>query len=112
MIDQNSENESISKGKEIGQIALDAAKFESGQALTAIKTLISDPIGGQSEALKELGNLNTLKAGILLIAGFCLSCFLLGYGFASQMIQIAKLIGGEILEVKLLKFIFIHFHFL
>jgi hypothetical protein len=32
MIDQNSENESIAKGKEIGQIALDDAKFESGQA--------------------------------------------------------------------------------
>ena len=73
MDNEKSEHESIAKGKEMGQKAYDEAKVATDQAISALKTLISDPIGGQFEALKNLGHSNALRAGIVLVVAF--SCF-------------------------------------
>jgi hypothetical protein len=71
-------NENISKGKEMGQKAYDEAKEATGQAFKALKSLVSDPIGGQYETLKELGKSNALRAGIVFAAIFAITSFLLG----------------------------------
>ena len=55
---------------------MDNEKSED-QASNALKTLFSDPIGGQFEALKNLGHSNALRAGIVLIVAFsCLMFFI------------------------------------
>ena len=106
MDNEKSEHESITKGKEMGQKAYDEAKVAgqkaydeakvaTGQAISALKTLISDPIGGQFEALKNLGHSNALRAGIVLVVAFSVSCFLLGHTFASGLIQMAEMMGGS-----------------
>ena len=106
MDNEKSEHESITKGKEMGQKAYDEAKVAgqkaydeakvaTDQAINALKTLISDPIGGQFEALKNLGHLNALRAGIVLVVAFSVSCFLLGHTFASGLIQMAEMMGGS-----------------
>ena len=113
MDNEKSEHESITKGKEMGQKAYDEAKVAgqkaydeakvaTGQAINALKTLISDPIGGQFEALKNLGHSNALRAGIVLVVAFSVSCFLLGHTFASALIQMAEMMGesgGEIAKL-------------
>tara|TARA_B100000686_G_scaffold353638_1_gene460089 strand:- start:156 stop:818 length:663 start_codon:yes stop_codon:yes gene_type:complete len=95
MDNEKSEHESIVKGKEIGKKAYDEAKVATDQAINALKTLISDPIGGQFEALKNLGNSNALRAGIVLVVVFSVTCFLLGHTFASGLIEMAEMMGGS-----------------
>lgn len=107
---QSRNEETISKGKEMGKKAYDGAKEATGQAIRAVKTLIKDPIGGQLEALDNLGQINALKAGIVLIIVFTISSFLLGYSFIEGMLALAKSFGnrktGVQVEVYLKLFIF------
>ena len=100
------------EAKVVGQKAYDEAKVATGQAISALKTLISDPIGGQFEALKNLGHSNALRAGIVLVVAFSVSCFLLGHTFASVMIQMAEMMGesgGKIAELYFSLFIKVSF---
>ncbi len=91
MENEKQANDNISKGKEMGQKAYDEAKEATGQALKALKALISDPIGGQYETLKELGKSNALRAGIVLAVIFAIASYLLGH----SLIATAQAFGGE-----------------
>lgn len=85
MQNEKHQHETISKGKEMGQKAFAETKEATSQAIKALKTLSSDPIGGQFEALKNLGQSNALRAGIVLVVIFSISCFLLGHSIVSEL---------------------------
>ena len=67
----DSANDTATQAKEIGQKALSEAKVVTLHAADAIKTLISDPIGGQASCISTLG-VNALPVGIAFIAIFVL----------------------------------------
>lgn len=81
MKNKNQQDDTISKGKEMGQKVFDETKEATGHAIKALKTLFSDPIGGQHEALKNLGRAHALPAGIVLVVIFAISCYVLGASF-------------------------------
>jgi hypothetical protein len=81
MENENQTNENISKGKEMGQKAYNEAKEATGQAFKALKSLVSDPIGGQYETLKNLGKANAMRAGIVFAVIFAIASYLLGHSF-------------------------------
>lgn len=95
MQNEKYQHEIISKGKKMGQKAFAETKDATGQAIKALKTLINDPIGGQFEALKNLGQSNALRAGIVLVVIFSISCFLLGHSIVSELHAHAQLFGGN-----------------
>jgi len=82
MPDTNNPNQgSGSKGAEAGQKALESAKKALGHAVNAIKTIVTDPMNGQSKALTELGETNAFSAGIVFIVIFLIAALIgfLGY---------------------------------
>lgn len=81
MKNENQQGDTLSKGKEMGQKAFEEAKESTTHAIKALKTLIGDPIGGQKTALADLGGSNALRAGIVLIIIFAISCYLFGTSF-------------------------------
>ncbi len=99
---ENQSNDNISKGKEMGQKAYDEAKEATGQALKALKSLISNPIGGQYETLKDLGKSNALRVGIVFGVIFAISSYLLGHSFISAALAFGG--GGAGLYFKLIIF--------
>ena len=74
MSDENSTNES---GIDKDQI-IKNTKEALNQTKGALKTLISDPIGGQGIAFNQLGQKNAIQVGIVLSLVFIISSFLLG----------------------------------
>ena len=88
--------EIISKGKEMGQKAFAETKEAIGQAIKALKTLIRDPIGGQFEAIENLGQSNALRAGMVFVVIFSISCFLLGHSIVSELHAPAQAFGENI----------------
>ncbi|MDX9964207.1 hypothetical protein [Desulfobacter postgatei] len=94
MQNEKQQNEIISKGKEMGQKVFAQTKEATGQAIKALKILSRDPIGGQSEALKNLGQSNALRAGIVLVVIFSISCFLLGHSIVSESQVVGEYMGG------------------
>ena len=78
----------------MGQKAFAETKEATGQAIKALKTLGRDPIGGQSEALKSLGQSNALRAGIVLVVIFSISCFLLGHSVVAELQAAGEHMGG------------------
>ncbi|MCK5766116.1 MAG: hypothetical protein KAH26_09025 [Bacteroidales bacterium] len=98
---ENQTSDNISKGKEMGQKAFDEAKEATGQAVKALKSLISDPIGGQYETLKDLGKSNALRAGIVFAVIFAIASYLLGHSFIATALAFG---GGSGLYFKLIIF--------
>ena len=98
---ENQTSDNIYKGKEMGQKAFDEAKEATGQAVKAMKALISDPIGGQDITLKELGKSNALRAGIVFAVIFAIASYLLGHSFIATAIAFG---GGSGLYFKLIIF--------
>jgi putative exporter of polyketide antibiotics len=94
MQNEKQQNEIISKGKEMGQKVFAETKEATGQAIKALKILSRDPIGGQSEAIKNLGQSNGLRAGIVLVVIFSISCFLLGDSIVSESQVVGEYMGG------------------
>ncbi|EIM63757.1 hypothetical protein [Desulfobacter postgatei] len=94
MQNEKQQNEIISKGKEMGQKVFAQTKEATGQAIKALKILSRDPIGGQSEAIKNLGQSNALRAGIVLVVIFSISCFLLGHSIVSESQVVGEYMGG------------------
>ncbi|MDQ1269966.1 MAG: hypothetical protein QG618_1275 [Thermodesulfobacteriota bacterium] len=94
MQNEKQQNEIISKGKEMGQKVFAQTKEATSQAIKALKILSRDPIGGQSEALKNLGQSNALRAGIVLVVIFSISCFLLGHSIVSESQEVGQYMGG------------------
>ena len=94
MQNEKQQNEIISKGKEMGQKAFAQTKEATGQAIKALKILSRDPIGGQSEAIKNLGQSNALRAGIVLVVIFSISCFLLGHSVVAESQAAGEHMGG------------------
>ena len=84
------------KGKKWVKKFLLKQKKLQARPLKALKTLIKDPIGGQFEALKNLGQSNALRAGIVLVVIFSISCFLLGHSIVSELHALAQTFGGNI----------------
>jgi len=101
MENENQANENISKGKEMGQKAFNEAKEATGQAFKALKSLVSDPIGGQYETLKDLGKSNALRAGIVFAVIFAIASYLLGHSFIATALAYG---GGSGLYFKLIIF--------
>ncbi len=81
MNNEKQQGETFARGKEMGQKAYAEAKESTTHAIRALKTLVSDPIGGQKTALDNLGSANALRAGIVLIIIFAISCYLFGTSF-------------------------------
>ncbi|MCD4725477.1 MAG: hypothetical protein K8R63_11610 [Bacteroidales bacterium] len=102
MENEKQANENISKGKEMGQKAYDEAKEATGQAFKALKALVSDPIGGQYETLRELGKSNALRAGIVLAVIFAISSYVLGHSLVSAALAYGG--GGTGIYFKLIIF--------
>lgn len=102
MENEKQPNENISKGKEMGQKAFDEAKEATGQAVKALKSLISDPIGGQYETLKDLGKSNALRAGIVFAVIFAIASFVLGHSLVSGLLAYGG--GGSGIYFKLIIF--------
>ncbi|MFH0825549.1 MAG: hypothetical protein V2B18_22570 [Pseudomonadota bacterium] len=65
------------KAEEIGQRAYEAAREAGGSALSALKILATDPMGGQGWAIELLGEIRALSAGIVFITVFVVSTVLL-----------------------------------
>jgi len=65
------------KAEEIGQKAYGVAKEATGSAISAIKILVTDPMGGQGKALELLGEIQALSAGIVFVVAFVFSAVLL-----------------------------------
>ena len=60
------------KAKDSAQIALKKAKEATGHAITAIKIIVIDPMGGQGKAWGLLGEDKGMLAGITCVAFYCL----------------------------------------
>ena len=85
--------EDVSKGKGRAQKVIDETKEAGAHTWKAVKILISNPSGGQGEALKELGEANALKVGVFLTAIFLLVVLLFGIKIISNMFFIEKDFG-------------------
>jgi len=82
MPDTNNPNEgSGNKGAESGQKALESAKKALGQAVHAIKTIVTDPMNGQSKALTELGETNAFSVGIVFSVFFLIAALIGSLGY-------------------------------
>lgn len=90
------ENETISKGKEMGKKTYNETKEATNQALEAIKILFSDPIGGQSKSLEKLGSSNALKPGIVFISIFMILVFFITYGIMEPLLSYAEMRGRDV----------------
>jgi Yip1 domain len=73
------QSQTFDKGKELGQKALGSAKEATTNAVKAIKTVLTDPMGGQKKALEQLGETKALSAGIFFMVIFSLAAFLVGF---------------------------------
>ncbi len=67
-----------------GHKAYDLAREAKNNALYAIKSLVTDPLGGQGQALSGLGETKAMYAGAMFIIAFVISVFLLEYLFISR----------------------------
>jgi hypothetical protein len=63
-------------GQETVQKALDASKKALIHAVSALKTLVMDPMQGQSKALSELSEANAFAAGIVFIAVYLIAALI------------------------------------
>lgn len=72
-------HENLAKAQEMGHKAYGATKEATVHAVSAVKTLLGDPMGGQGKALAMLGDAKALSAGLVFSALFCASAVILGY---------------------------------
>jgi len=71
------------------QAALSKAKEATGHAITAIKIIITDPMGGQGKAWQLLGEDRGMLAGLACITSYCLVPLLYLYlnGFSREPVK-------------------------
>lgn len=83
----------MAKAQEMGQKAYGVTKEATGHAISAIRILLSDPMGGQGKALAMLGDAKALSAGLVFHALFSLAAFMFGNAF---LFAPFKRIGADI----------------
>ena len=71
--------ENLAKAQDMGHKAYGATREATGCAVSAVKTLLGDPMGGQGKALAMLGDAKALSAGLVFNALFCVSALVCGY---------------------------------
>ncbi len=96
MQERHETEQGISKAKKIAQQAFEQALEAIVQAFWVLKALIQDPLEGQSRALKNLGQANAFRAGIVLVVLFAISCLLLGHSLIAGFRATAQQFGGSI----------------
>jgi len=87
-------SEQVKRGKLLGRHAIGQAREVSNNVFHALKVLLTDPIGGQSESLRYFEKSKAVSAGIVFICFFIISAFLVERAHFASLNEMASMFGG------------------